>query len=319
MFMAVRNQWRVCMLSLKYNMMREMLNKVTFLSNIVFMMLNNTNYGGLTFQLMNSLTSDQLDKVKGKARSSKSLYRFLARHARTDSEFFDELIGTIALREERYDRAAKYLAKVTPVYQRGIGIYEYLDRNPFINYPDNWASPHNWRHQSTSSVAPFKLPTADNAKLNFALKMARLQRLAREAKDPDTRGMAALEYAIGRRNSLEHCWGLTQYWCGWPDTRYDPSLGYAEDFAPLKSFLYDYNDSKGTAERYRRDVDNALATLATDEARARAQLMLNNIVTVIRRYPTTAAADFLRRSCDNWRDWLPADDAKGAADKAANV
>ena len=44
MFMAVRNQWRVCMLSLKYNMMREMLNKVTFLSNIVFMMLNNAAF-----------------------------------------------------------------------------------------------------------------------------------------------------------------------------------------------------------------------------------------------------------------------------------
>lgn len=37
---AVRNQVRVCLLSVKYNIMKEMLNKVTFLTNIGFMMLN---------------------------------------------------------------------------------------------------------------------------------------------------------------------------------------------------------------------------------------------------------------------------------------
>lgn len=36
-----RNQLMVCMLSVKYNIMREMVNKVTFVTNIVFMMLNN--------------------------------------------------------------------------------------------------------------------------------------------------------------------------------------------------------------------------------------------------------------------------------------
>ncbi len=40
---AVKNQWRVCLLSVKYNMMREMVNKVTFLTNVGFMMLNNAS------------------------------------------------------------------------------------------------------------------------------------------------------------------------------------------------------------------------------------------------------------------------------------
>lgn len=44
MLTAVKNQWRVCLLSLKYNIMREMLNKVTFLTNISFMMLNNAAF-----------------------------------------------------------------------------------------------------------------------------------------------------------------------------------------------------------------------------------------------------------------------------------
>ena len=41
---TVVNQIKVMMLSLKYSMMREMLNKVTFLSNIIFMMLNNASF-----------------------------------------------------------------------------------------------------------------------------------------------------------------------------------------------------------------------------------------------------------------------------------
>ena len=41
MLTVVKNQTRVCLLSLKYNIMREMVNKVTFLMNIIFMMLNN--------------------------------------------------------------------------------------------------------------------------------------------------------------------------------------------------------------------------------------------------------------------------------------
>lgn len=44
MLMVVKNQLRVCLLSLKYNIMREMLNKVTFLTNIGFMMLNNAAF-----------------------------------------------------------------------------------------------------------------------------------------------------------------------------------------------------------------------------------------------------------------------------------
>ncbi len=44
MLTAVKNQVRVCVLSIKYNIMREMLNKVTFLTNICFMALNNAAF-----------------------------------------------------------------------------------------------------------------------------------------------------------------------------------------------------------------------------------------------------------------------------------
>lgn len=44
MLTEVRNQIKVIFLSLKYNIMREMTNKVTFLSNVLFMILNNSSF-----------------------------------------------------------------------------------------------------------------------------------------------------------------------------------------------------------------------------------------------------------------------------------
>lgn len=41
MLMEAKNQIKVTIKSIKYNIMRQMLNKVTFVSNIIFMMLNN--------------------------------------------------------------------------------------------------------------------------------------------------------------------------------------------------------------------------------------------------------------------------------------
>ncbi len=41
MLMEVRNQFKVMFLSVKYNIMREMINPVTFVTNILFMMINN--------------------------------------------------------------------------------------------------------------------------------------------------------------------------------------------------------------------------------------------------------------------------------------
>lgn len=44
MLMEARNQIKVMFLALKYNIMRQMTNKVTFITNIVFMILNNASF-----------------------------------------------------------------------------------------------------------------------------------------------------------------------------------------------------------------------------------------------------------------------------------
>lgn len=44
MLMEVKNQIKVMFLSVKYNIMKQMTNKVTFITNIVFMILNNASF-----------------------------------------------------------------------------------------------------------------------------------------------------------------------------------------------------------------------------------------------------------------------------------
>ena len=44
MLMAAKNQIKVSLLTIKYSLIREMLNKTTFVSNIIFMVLNNATF-----------------------------------------------------------------------------------------------------------------------------------------------------------------------------------------------------------------------------------------------------------------------------------
>ena len=44
MLMAVKNQFKISFLSIKYAIMREMLNKATFFTNVIIMILNNATF-----------------------------------------------------------------------------------------------------------------------------------------------------------------------------------------------------------------------------------------------------------------------------------
>lgn len=80
---AVKNQFRVCLLSIKYNIMKEMLNKVTFLTNIGFMILNNATFiiqWAVLFRLKEDIGGYTMREVMilwGLAASSFGLARIL--------------------------------------------------------------------------------------------------------------------------------------------------------------------------------------------------------------------------------------------------
>lgn len=250
---------------------------------------NTLDYSCLSFQMGGSLSSARLASVYGRMMSRTPLYDFLRRKARTDSDYYYELIGTVALREENYGRAVSYLSRVSLRYLKTMNIGCYLTRNPFSLEPTEW------------NVA--------DAKLEFARRMLRYRRTMERGRTADERGMARLMYAIGRRNSFGHCWALTQYWQGEYVGLFYPALQYwFDDFVDNNyGFLYDHDieeDHRKDEDIYAREVEAALAMLATDEARAEAEYMLGNLKTVIKRYGNTATADRIKTTCDNWKAWL---------------
>ncbi len=271
---------------------------------------NTLDYSCLSFQLMGSLTSAQLAKAYSKILADNPLFAHLRTKARTDRDYYNELIGTLAIREENFDRAVYYLSTVSHHYQRTMNIYKgnYLARDPFAHYPTRWAeSEWGWEYEYPTSHKYGSCPL--DAKLRFAGLMSKYKKMMKRGVSEDEKAKGRLMYAIGRRNSLEECWALTQYWRGGCCDLFSPELHYWEcDFSEKNyAFLYNYETTvghKATEAFYQKEIEAALAMFVTDEERAKAEYLLGNLRTVVKRYGSTATAQYIKTSCDNWRNWL---------------
>lgn len=278
---------------------------------------NLPDYTSLSFQMMGSLSSEQLAYTYQKMMESNPLNNFLRKKINLDKDYVNELIGTLALREENYARAINYLSEVSDEYQRTMNINRegYLDRDPFKHYPSRWKyyvysfGDYEPVEHENSTLKHGKRIT-ENAKLKFAKQMLAYRNEMNNGSSADNRGLARLMYAIGRRNSFEECWALTQYWRGKYIDLFSPQLDYdsGTEFSEQNyAFLYDYENSVGhkkTETLYNEEIRAAMAMLKSDEARAEAEYILGNVKTVIKRYGETSVAKYIRTSCDNWSNWL---------------
>ena len=271
---------------------------------------NYHDYRTFSFQLMESLTSYQLAIVYDNIHSNTPLYNYLRKRARTDKDFYYELIGTLALREENFGRAEYYLSRVSEHYQRTTNIFKegYLKRNPFALYQAKWDNSTIYTYEPFKFDVKLnyeKVSTQVDAKLNYARTMRKYKRTMKYGSTADERGLARLMYAIGVSNASEHCWALTQYCHGYA-FRFIPILHYwdGEDDYVIKLYEYDEEDTKKVEERYTREVTAALAMLKTDEARAKAEYILGNIKTIVVKYGNTTTGQFVKSSCDNWKNWI---------------
>ena len=278
------------------------------------------DYSCLSFQLMGSLSSSQLAAVHSQMMNPSPLYNFLRKYAQTDNDYYNELIGTLAIREENYARAENYLSRVSHHYQETMNICPYLSRDPFRVYPSRWYKGtyyggEVYEYEEQAAVHQSSQLSPIDAKLDFARKMHTYQHEMKHGRTADKRGLARLMYAIGRRNSFEECWALTQYWRMKNSFIFSPSLWQGEeDFlfeqalaSDTYKILFDYHTTIGhkqTEAIYEREVSAALAMLTTDEARAEAEYILGNLKTIIKRYGNTSTANIIKSSCDNWESWL---------------
>lgn len=276
---------------------------------------NTLDYSSMSFELMSSMPVERLASVKARIGHGDALQAYLEKYARCDADYLNELLGTLCLRNEKYDVAVSYLSKVSVQYQRNMNIYPFLSRDPFVVYPQNPdiyeyndGCRSDWLGKHTPLGEPAVTPQpCDNAKLRFARRMLQLERAMRTAKSRQQRALARLDYETGVRNSKERCWALTQYYRGCVDM-FMPSMdcGGWPDYEPLASWITFYTDEQqlGTERRFQKAVKEALATSRDKETLAQIHLRLRNYRTIAKRYPHTSAARYLKAHCDHWKNWL---------------
>lgn len=275
---------------------------------------NSVDYSGLSFRLMYSMTGDQLARVKAKIGHGSPLQSHLEKYARVDNDYLNELIGTVYIREQQYDKAVKYLSPVSVDYQRLMNIYEgqYLAKDPFCAYDPGYKmiGLRNtlWIEKTSKSLKIPENQLKDNAKLRFAQKMSKLKQIMTTSNDPGERALAACDYAVGLRNSFEGCWALTQYYRGCIPGMFEPSLsvhGWA-DYEPLAKWIiyYTEEDSQATESRFNDTIDKILASTHDPETLAAIHWRLHNLRTVAKHYPNTEIGKMLASSCDSWKDWI---------------
>lgn len=276
---------------------------------------NPIDYSSLSFQMMGSLTSRELADVYNKMTEHTPLYDYLRKNIRTDSDYYNDLIGTLALREGDYARAEKYLSQVSDDYQQTMNVYKegYLAGDAFACYAScaedgvtiyDWLRPWVDKHINE--------PSQTGAKLRFARKMLAYKHIINHGRTNDVRGLARIMYTIGRRNSFEQCWALTQYWRGTGVGLFRPYLTYypdddSDDVEYAYSFLYNYDTSDEydrIEDEYNREIEAALAMLESYEAKAKAEYILGNLKTVVARYGDTTTGRFVKTSCDRWKQWI---------------
>lgn len=276
-------------------------------------------YCNLVFQMLVSVKP--VDVINFKNMLGKRAYgmtkEFIERcKPMFDDEYLNEIIGTLYMREGNYELAQSYLNKVSAKYQESVNVYYYLDYDPWIycySPPDKWYYPYmRYDYEYTiplrpnTDFRPDRLSTPHDAKLNFAKEMARLQKEMKTASTSDQRELAKIKFAIGRYNSFNSCWALTQYWVGYASHTHYRLFHWlwTGDFFELDYLIDAPIQLEDLDKWFEEEVSSAIKSLKTSEAKAQAHLMLRNFKTIARHYPDTQAGQYLSTHCDNWKHWL---------------
>lgn len=225
------------------------------------------------------LSAVELEKyVKEKERPRDDFGQFLVQKGFRDMDYWNELLGTMFLRDHNYSKAVEYLEKVSPEFQYYLNVYtegDYMKRDPFE--PDLWER-GNFLHDDT------------DYKLRFAREMESLQKTFESQCDPNRRASAMIRFAIGMRNSVNYCWALTRY----EDAPYyydcPTELCYPQQFESL--------------EQSKKLITTAFTMFTCDEIAARHRYMLRHYKYVMDNYSYTDIAQYIARHCDTWRDYL---------------
>lgn len=277
-------------------------------------------YASTGFQFLLSCHPEEVIQYKRKLNDAKGLFGKLKNAVRHDDDYLNDIIGTLYMRQGKYSKAAEYQRLVSDTYQKSTNLFKggFLAYNPWdYGYIPESQWEHNWYkydddYEWDPGVRPIinkgrftKLSTQINAKLNFATEMARLQNEMQNTIDSDKRNLARLRYVIGRYNSFNTCWGLTQYWCGDANQcNYRPFYYDNGDVIELGYVIDTPKEMKNIENWFVAEIEDAISEMKTDAAKATANMILRNYRTIAKHYPNSPEGKYLSTRCDRWSDWL---------------
>ena len=251
---------------------------------------NSFDYRNQFFDRINGVSADKAAEYAKKIiRPETESDRFLNERSYTDNDYIFEIVGTSYLREMNYEKATEWLSKVSKGYQSRTNIAKkgYFKLDPFKYQSDrkNYISDSN------------------DYKLRFAQEMLSLERMMDSETEPNRKANAKIRYAVGLRNSFGKCWYLTGY---------SYELGYEHDADYSNWEMYTSGEREGFkknlfAQNAYRKVDalmsQALSEFTDTEQAAQAHLEMKNFATLMKRYPSTMAANRIRGRCDRYHDY----------------
>lgn len=232
---------------------------------------NQVDYSTFFFVTIDAAKIDDVLAYVDSADKPKSeLERFLNRGSYLDKNFLYDIAGTHCLRNMRYADAESYLNKVDFYYSN-------YSLNVRLKY-----DPFELNQVKTSSC---------DFRLNFARKMASLQRAIESSNNNNTRARYMVDYAIALHNSVNRCWQLTHYHNGELPHMYYSRNWYDDEVVVLA-------DAKAKSM-----VQEALSIVDDDNLAAELHFKFCNFRTVANEYGSTKYATIVRSQCDNLIDY----------------
>lgn len=252
--------------------------------------LNWFDYCNQFFKWINGVSATDAAKYAERiVKPVSDLDEFLNERSYVDTDYIYDIVGTLYLREMDYEKAVKWLSKVSTDYQSRMNIAKegYFKLDPFHYQFDK----------------KYFIGDSNDYKLRFAHEMLQLEKLIYSDAEANRKANAKIRYAIGLRNSFGKCWYLTEYGynLGWES---DDDYRHWKWFSSIEREGFKENTF---AQKAYKKVDSlmkqALSEFTDKEQAAKAQLEMMNFRTLMSKYPTSRAAEFVRGHCDNYFDY----------------
>ena len=249
---------------------------------------NSRDYSNHFFELIDSVGMNRAVSYVGSVRKPKGEFdQYLNERSYVSEDYLNDILGTQALRNMKYDKAVEYLGAVSFEYNmhhlNSFMLYDpfSLERREIGGY-----------RLDLDCKGDFK--SKYDFKYTFAKEMQQLEQSIAASKDPNRKALLMMRYAVGIRNSFDACWALTQYYKG---------SVYAGCAVDKKREWERDKYTQAATDKFCQIIDSACQIATDKQIAAHIQYGLCNFKTVATKYGDTELGRYVKGKCDKLYDY----------------